>query len=456
MLVPLFLAASTIVSGTAAEEHARRLAALGPHPWGSTLNAAAAQYVASQFRDAGLSEVRLQPFESNGIAGANVIGTLRAPGPELVVIGAHHDTVPDAPGAYDDGGGVGVLIETARVLAGRAQRPRTIMFASWDGEEAFSQTKAQTTGSRAFVKALGDQRQHLIGAVAIEMSGWSKGTPCLHPLAYPDPYRPGRYVIAPAWMVETALAAGKGGGGSTCLGDPQLSWIYQPAVRLFRARLYGDDLSFTQAGLPALMVSDSTFSSFYPWYHQRGDTGDKINAQALGKMGQLVLDVTDALSAAPRPANREPHWFAAGGRVFASKALYLAGALTLLPALVGAYLRGGIALYLRLAYSALFALLLWRHPVPTLWALAVPNLFFTLSRRWWTTLLSALPLAALLTAGAFAYWRGAVAGSWLQSWELGAALLALPLAWLQFQHSRGRRNAGKRNTGKRRRGLPRD
>ena len=47
--------------------------------------------------------------------------TLRAPGDEFVVIGAHHDTAPEAPGAYDDGGGVGILIELApRARARRA------------------------------------------------------------------------------------------------------------------------------------------------------------------------------------------------------------------------------------------------------------------------------------------------------------------------------------------------
>ena len=39
---------------------------------------------------------------------------------------ALHDTAPEAPGAYDDGGGVGVLIEAARVLAAQPSRPRTM------------------------------------------------------------------------------------------------------------------------------------------------------------------------------------------------------------------------------------------------------------------------------------------------------------------------------------------
>ena len=116
-ILGLLLAAS--VSGEGALRHASALAALGPHPWGSPRNQAAAAYVATQFREAGIDTVELAPFERHGVQGTNVIGTLRAPGEEFVVVGAHHDTAPEAPGAYDDGGGVGILIELARVLAER-------------------------------------------------------------------------------------------------------------------------------------------------------------------------------------------------------------------------------------------------------------------------------------------------------------------------------------------------
>jgi len=95
-LLAVLLAAS--FDGQAALGHASSLAALGPHPLGSPRNQAAAAYVAAQMREAGLDAVELAPFESHGVQGTNVIGTLRAPGDELVVIGAHHDTVAEAPG----------------------------------------------------------------------------------------------------------------------------------------------------------------------------------------------------------------------------------------------------------------------------------------------------------------------------------------------------------------------
>src|SRR5438034_4695702 len=130
-LLAALLAAS--IDGEAALRHASALAALGPHPWGSPRAAAAAEYVAAHFREAGLQDVRLQAFEAGGKRGVNAIGVLRGSAAEFIVVGGHHDSAPAAPAAYDDGGGIGVIIEAARVLARRGSRARTIVFASWDG-----------------------------------------------------------------------------------------------------------------------------------------------------------------------------------------------------------------------------------------------------------------------------------------------------------------------------------
>ena len=75
----LLLAAS--IDGGAALRHASALAALGGRAFGSPRNSVAAEYVAAQFRSAGLSEVRVQPFEARGHRGSNVIAVLRAAGP---------------------------------------------------------------------------------------------------------------------------------------------------------------------------------------------------------------------------------------------------------------------------------------------------------------------------------------------------------------------------------------
>lgn len=436
-LLGLLLAAS--LSGEAALRHASALAALGPHPWGSPRNQAAAAYVSSQLREAGLETVELQAFERHGTLGTNVIATLRGPGDDFVLVAAHHDTAPEAPGAYDDGGGVGILIELARVLAHDARRPRTIVFASFDGEEAWATGKGTTAGSRAYLERLGPRARSLVAAFAIEMSGWKGGTPVLHPIAYADAREAGRAVVAPAWLVRAALSASREAGAPLGVGDPWLAWLYQPAVRLFRVRLYGDDLSFLQAGHAALFASDSSFSAFYPDYHKPTDTADKLDAAALGRMGESALAVVRGLERVPRGPAEEPHWFAAFGRLVTGPWLLAAGALSLVPGLVGGFRAGGLALGVRLAQALLSGLLLWRHPVVALWLLLVPQLLLPLRRAAWTRALALAPFLALVAIGAAAWWRGVVNGVWLAPWEIVVALAALALAFPGLSGGGGRR-----------------
>jgi hypothetical protein len=427
-LLPLLLA--TQIDGQAALRHASALASLGPHPWGSPRSRAAAEYVAAQFRDAGLAEVRLEEFESHGVRGINVVGVLRAPGTELVVVGAHHDTAPDAPGAYDDGGGVGVLIEAARVLASAPARPRSLVFVSWDGEEAWATGRTTTAGSRAFLKGLGERSRDVVAAFAIEMCGWSGGTPVLHPIPYADPLRPGRAVITPEWVMAAALRGGRVEGTSLRVGDPLISWLYQPAVRTFRVGLYGDDLSFLQAGVPAVFVSDSSFTAFYPWYHQATDTADKLDPASLARMGRHVVGVVDALGRVPRGPAAQPAWFAAFGRVGGASVLWAVGLLSLAPGLAAAVRAGGLPLGLRVLQAAAFGFLLWRHPVPALWIFVLPLVLAGLGSRAWVRLVGMVPLLALAGLGLLAWRRGQVDGLWLAPLDLGAAALVLAVSWV--------------------------
>jgi Peptidase family M28 len=453
-LLPLLLAAS--IDGEAALRHASALAALGPHPWGSPRNQAAAAYVAAELRQAGLHSVELQAFERGGLSGTNVVATLPAPGEEFVVVAAHHDTSPGAPGALDDGGGVGILIELARVLAKGERRARTVVLVSFDGEEASAPGKGTNAGSRAFVERLGRRARSLVGAFAIEMSGWKEGAPVLHPIAYADPREKGRSVIAPAWLVRAALDGSRAAGAPLGVGDPFLSWLYQPAVRTFRVRFRGDDVSFLQAGHPALFASDSSFSRFYPDYHEPSDTADKLDAAALERMGRGVLGLVQALQTVPRGPAEDRHWFAAFGRVIGWPWLLGIGAASTLPGLWRGSRASALSVGLRLIQAVLAGVLLWRHPVPAVWLLLVPLVLLPWRRSWWTVSLAVAPAAGLVAIGAAAWWRGAVDGVWLAPWEIVVAFLAFSMAFMGLGHRR--REAGGRRSRRpgtrRRRGMP--
>jgi hypothetical protein len=438
--LPVLLVAAVSVDGQAALRHASALAALGPHPWGSPRGAVAAQYVESQFRAAGLADVRLQPFTSHGIAGQNVLGVLRG-GPEIVVVGAHHDTAPDAPGAYDDGGGVGVLIEVAGALAKRPAPARTIVFASWDAEESWSTGHGRTIGSRSHLASMGEDAHRLVAAFDVEMCGWKGGRPVFHPIAYPDLGNPGRYVITPAWLMRAALSS-----RSFAVGDPLIWWLYQPAVRTFRAGLYGDDLSFLQGGRPALFTSDSSFTAFYPWYHTAADTADKLDAVALARMGSGVVEVLDALVRVPRGPAAEPDWLAVFGYVLGSGALWAIALLSLLPLAWRARRAGGLGLLLAVGHGLLFVLLFWRHPVPALWVFLLPNVIGR-GRRLYLAAISALPVLALAGLGIVAWSRGFVRGLWLAPWEIAVLAFGLACAFAAGGGST-RRASGSRGGGK--------
>jgi hypothetical protein len=460
MFLPLLL--SLTIDGEAALRHASRLSALGPHPWGSSLDNAAAQYVAGQFREAGLKDVRLQAFERAGALGTNVIGVRAAPGSEIVVVAAHHDSAPGAPGAYDDGGGVGILIELARAAVKTPGRSRTLMFVSFDGEEGWARD-APLAGSRAFVEKLGPEARGVVGMIAIEMSGWKGGTPTLHPIAYADPLRPGEYVITPAWMVRELMAATRQSVPPTALGDPYVSWLYQPVVRTAQVRLYGDDQAFLERGIPAIMTSDSSFSAFYPAYHSPSDTADKLDAEALARMGSAVAGMMQALeNAHAGPA--DPDWMGLGGRIFGRTALLLAGFASMMPLLLAGRATGTSRMSRNVLQAGVFGLLLWRAPTATLWAFGLANVLAPLAHRWWVRLAALFPLIGALGLGLAAWRRGVIGGLWLRPWELAlfgllALLAMLPVGRAAEKASRSGRGSRTTKPPKppvtgRRRGLP--
>src|SRR6476620_3046650 len=145
VLLPAFTACSRsagVFSEQNARAHVSMLAGtIGSRPVGSEANARARAYVIDQLKLYGY-EVRVQ--EADGRRAplgrtahvVNVIAVLQGPKPEAIGLLAHYDSAPDSPGAADDGLGVAVSLEAARVLAARADRSRTIFVLLTDGEES--------------------------------------------------------------------------------------------------------------------------------------------------------------------------------------------------------------------------------------------------------------------------------------------------------------------------------
>jgi len=252
----------------------------------------AARHIAAQMQAAGLQpggdggawlqQWRAQvPGFDREIALANVIGVLPGSDPgragESLVIGAHYDHLGRGesaqsaadrgrihPGADDNASGVAVLLELARVLAGRPQ-PRSIVFIAFTGEEA------GRLGSRHFVENPGRYPlERMIAMVNLDTVGRLGERPLL------------------------ALGSGTAEEWVHILqGAGYVTGVTVKAVADDIGS--GDQTSFIEAGVPAVQL----FSGAHADFHRPGDTPDRIDAAGLVRTAQVLQEV--ALYLAGRP-----------------------------------------------------------------------------------------------------------------------------------------------------------
>jgi aminopeptidase S len=115
------------------------------------------EHVAAVLERAGYA-VRAHPFQLDGVAGTNLLAERTGETDEVVMLGAHLDTVAGSPGLNDDGSGVAAVLAIAEALA-EAPGPRhTIRLALWDAEEG------GPFGSRSYVASLGDDERRRVRA----------------------------------------------------------------------------------------------------------------------------------------------------------------------------------------------------------------------------------------------------------------------------------------------------
>ncbi|NML14480.1 M28 family metallopeptidase [Azohydromonas caseinilytica] len=88
---------------------------------------------------AGLSGLRMRikaETKMENVSTSNVIAESRKGDPDQVVmVGAHLDSVPEGPGINDNGSGVAAILETAKQL-GKVHTRNKLRFALWGGEES--------------------------------------------------------------------------------------------------------------------------------------------------------------------------------------------------------------------------------------------------------------------------------------------------------------------------------
>jgi hypothetical protein len=242
---------------------------IGPRPGTSPAYFRAVRWVESRLTGLGWT-VERQPFHtpagvSWGIpvpAGrsVNVVATRGdvEPGKPWLLVGAHLDTVPQAPGAEDNASGIGVLLATAEALAGHRTRLPVVLVAFGSEEPRGPGDADHHYGSLAYVASLtGKQRSSLRGVVALDRVGVGSVVP-VGSTGQPD-----------RWSRELQAAARRA-------GVPTVVDVNQRS---------SDHWSFVQAGLPGARLGGTSYAA----YHDETDVPSVVEPAQLERTARVVV-----------------------------------------------------------------------------------------------------------------------------------------------------------------------
>lgn len=213
---------------------------------------------------------------------------------EVVVIGAHYDTVKGSPGANDNGSGVAALLEIARYLH---QKPtaRSLRFVAFVNEEApFFYT--WDMGSRRYARRAHQRGEKVVAMLSLETIGYYADTEGSQ--RYPNRLY--------AWLYPER------GDFIGFVGNIASRKLVRQCLRSFRIHTefpsegvaapggmmgihWSDHWSFWEEGYPALMVTDTALFR-YPHYHAATDTPDKIDYERLARVVAGLGRVTEDLA----------------------------------------------------------------------------------------------------------------------------------------------------------------
>jgi hypothetical protein len=244
-----------------------RAIARRPHPTGSEENSRVREYLLSELRTLGLNpEVQTTSVartdrkwggRNMGATVSNVVVRLKgSASTRPVMLVAHYDSVPNSPGASDDGSGAATLLETARALESSPPLRNDVILLFTDGEEL------GLLGAQAFVNEHPWAREP---GVVLNFEA--------------------RGACGPSSMFETS--AGNG-------------WLIRqfadaspyPVAASFAEEIYKrlpNDTDFTvfkRAGLAGLNFA---YADCFPRYHTLGDNVKNLDLRSLQHDGSYAL-----------------------------------------------------------------------------------------------------------------------------------------------------------------------
>jgi Peptidase family M28 len=235
---------------------------------------AAADFIEDSLSRAGM-RARRDSYETGGQPCHNIEAEIPGNRPEIIVIGAHYDSVFGSPGANDNGSGVAATLALARRFAS-AKPEHTLRFVAFVNEEPPYFLSGEM-GSQVYARRCKERGDKVSAMISLETIGYFSDAP--HSQTYPSP---GLGLVYP-----------KVGNFIGFVSNVKSRALLRRVIALFRKNAkipseaaslpafipgvsWSDQWSFWQHGYPAIMVTD-TAPFRYPYYHSSSDTPDKLD-----------------------------------------------------------------------------------------------------------------------------------------------------------------------------------
>lgn len=251
----------------------------------------AADYLIEQLESWGYSPKR-RSFEVDGVETANIV--VEKPGgkesAEIVVVGAHYDSVSSSPGADDNASGVASALELARRFRDVETR-RTLRIVFFANEEA-PYFGGPEMGSWRYARDARESGARIVSMFSLEMLGYystevgSQKYPAGLSWIYPER---GHFVafVGNLWnrgLVASSISEFRRNGSFPSYGIAAPQFV--PGISL------SDHSAFWVHDFPAVMVTDTAFFR-NDHYHRRSDTPETLDYERMAR----VVDGLEAVVA---------------------------------------------------------------------------------------------------------------------------------------------------------------
>lgn len=254
----------------------------------------AGEQIGARFQELGLP-VRRESYRLEGREMANIEAELRgtAHPEEIVVLGAHYDSVPGSPGANDNASGVAALLQIARQLR-KAKPARTLRFVAFVNEEP-PFFLSGIMGSQVYARRARQRGDQVVAMLSLETIGYYSDRPGSQ--QYPAPFGSfypdtGNFIgfvsdLGSRQLLRRAIGTFRqttqfpSEGLAAPAGIPGIGW--------------SDHWSFWQQGYRAIMITDTALYR-YPHYHDRSDTPDKLDYDRMARVVQGIGRVAQELT----------------------------------------------------------------------------------------------------------------------------------------------------------------